>query len=665
MKTPSVHLLDTLFRLVFGVFLILFPVASLPIFFTPTLPRTALVVAMGMFSAFYLVVRWILISQIALTVTPFTVPFTLLTLVAAVSSALGHAPFLEALHGATGEWIAMLLVFLAAVESGRFSFVPLQIGAVLLSIIHLEAVFGFLKGFAALRFLSTETPWLPLKNPWVAVAFMAVGAITSGVSFGKRRRAGHIVAAAVSLSGILATLVLSFRQAIPTPVAPSFSASWYVAVETLRSRPLVGVGPGQYEDAFTAGRPISMNSHRGWDTVFETGSSEVLTLAAEMGMIGIIALTFLLTRMFIGAAWLLTSEAEGGLQPGSVASFALPLGTTMAALFLLPMRDAGWVLLVVFLARASHLLVERRALSVWLPFADANARPSSGIRPSLTASHAALLVFVLMLLALGVVRIGQALVSDYRMKLALELGERGRGSETYRLQSGIVADRPTNFSYRITFARTNLQVADALLKKIIDDNSLSQDDRQTVQKLLSDSITQAKGVTVSYPDRARGWRTLASIYRSLIAVNDNASTLALESYREAIDRDPTNPQLYRERGLVSYEVKNYDLAIEDFRRSASLKNDWADAWFDLGRGYEMSQKREYARQAYRQAEVLWENAGADSESIASDALQRLDEPLTPTPTPIRTPTPTPSQSSGSSATPAHSPSPSPAPTGGN
>lgn len=677
MKHPSIHLLDAMFRVLFGAFLVIFPLAAAPILFTPTLPRTALVISMGMLSAFYLVARWVLLRQIAMTVTPFTVPLSLLTAVAAGSSAVSQTPFLEALHGVTGEWIALFLVFLAAVEAGTFSFVPLQIGAVLLSIVHLEAAFGFLKGFAAFRWISAETPWTPLGNPWIAVAVMGIGAVVSAVSFIQRKRTGHVIAAAVSMSGILATLVSSFRQPMPTPVVPPFSASWYVAVETLRSKPLLGVGSGQYEDGFTAGRPFTMNDHSGWDMVFETGSSEVLTLATEMGMVGIVALAFLATRTFVGAAWLLTAEAQGGVAPGSVASFAFPFATTVASLFLLPMRDVGWVLLVVLLSRASHLLGERHALGIWMPFADVNAFSLLRTRrPSLTATHVALLVFSLTLLALGFVRIGRVLASDYRMKLALELGEKGSGSETYRLQSGVVEDRPENAAYRLTFARTNLQVADALIRNRINSTkstngtnstgsigkTLSDEDRQTIQKLLSESIQQAKSVTMSYPQRARGWRTLASIYRAVISVTDSASSLALEGYREAIIRDPTNPQLYRERGLVSYEVGNYDLAVEDFRRAVSLKNDWGEAWFSLGQGYEKAGKNDYARQAYQQTQRV-SHEGSDEYRQATEALKQFEPGFHVDPSP----TPTVNQGKASAiptrgATPTQTPEPERSPT---
>jgi tetratricopeptide (TPR) repeat protein len=50
-------------------------------------------------------------------------------------------------------------------------------------------------------------------------------------------------------------------------------------------------------------------------------------------------------------------------------------------------------------------------------------------------------------------------------------------------------------------------------------------------------------------------------------------------YGEAISLDPHNPVLYTNRSAVYLKTKQYDLALEDGKKSAELKPNWQKVGF--------------------------------------------------------------------------------------
>ena len=135
-------------------------------------------------------------------------------------------------------------------------------------------------------------------------------------------------------------------------------------------------------------------------------------------------------------------------------------------------------------------------------------------------------------------------------------------------------------------AQTNFALANALAaqkgpKSAEDKGTLTDQDRQTIQQLLSQSVNEARASIALSPRSARNWEVLASIYRNIAGVAQNALVFSLDSYGRAIQRDPLNPALRVNVGGIYYSIKNYDLAIRFFSDAANLKPDYANAYFNL------------------------------------------------------------------------------------
>ena len=77
---------------------------------------------------------------------------------------------------------------------------------------------------------------------------------------------------------------------------------------------------------------------------------------------------------------------------------------------------------------------------------------------------------------------------------------------------------------------------------------------------------------------------------------------AEETLTKAIKYDKGNFEAYYYRGCAKVNSMKYDEAIADFEQAVTLKPDYADAYFNLGRTYYMKHDEDKACEYYKLAE---------------------------------------------------------------
>ncbi len=87
------------------------------------------------------------------------------------------------------------------------------------------------------------------------------------------------------------------------------------------------------------------------------------------------------------------------------------------------------------------------------------------------------------------------------------------------------------------------------------------------------------------PQKVTNWQNLASVYRQIINVAENAPVWAISTYQQAIIRDPRNPALRLDLGGIFYLFQNYAEAQRLFEQAVSLKPDWSNAHYNLAWAY--------------------------------------------------------------------------------
>jgi tetratricopeptide (TPR) repeat protein len=178
-----------------------------------------------------------------------------------------------------------------------------------------------------------------------------------------------------------------------------------------------------------------------------------------------------------------------------------------------------------------------------------------------------------------------AAMADYYHHQALVMAGRS-GQSTYENLQRAERLNPRIDLYRVDLAQTNFALANAIVaqrgpSQASAAGSLSDQDRKTVQTLLSQSISEARAAVALAPQSSRNREVLGTIYRNITGVAQNAFAYSLDSYGRAIQLDPLNPALRLSVGGIYYSVKNYDLAIRFFSDAANLKPDYPNAYFNL------------------------------------------------------------------------------------
>ncbi len=181
---------------------------------------------------------------------------------------------------------------------------------------------------------------------------------------------------------------------------------------------------------------------------------------------------------------------------------------------------------------------------------------------------------------------GKFVLADYYHRLALNAVAANQGIAAYN--DLIMAEKlnPYNDVYRTDLAQTNFALANAIAtakapNEASPGGSLTDQDKQNIQILLQQSITEARTAVTLSPKSAINWEILAMLYRQISGVAQNAFVFSLDAYGRAIFQDPLNPQLRVNVGGVYYATKNYDMAIRFFTDSINLKPDFANGYYNL------------------------------------------------------------------------------------
>ena len=243
---------------------------------------------------------------------------------------------------------------------------------------------------------------------------------------------------------ILGALVLGLMVGILTlyknpPALLSIETGWKIATGVLGSSinaAIFGIGPGNYADAFSIFKPIEFNSTTFWTLRFTNGANFYFYLLTTIGVAGLAAFLWLVTKLFQVAQKRLELPTTGALEKGLIGSLAVilvmyffvpgPAVITLALFVLLGLLVAH------FNIAQNQALASPRTLNLpenaWLDFV-----------PSL-------LVAGLTLYAL--VNLFRMITADYFFAQSLAAAAKNQGTQTYNAQIKAINLFPENDTYK-------------------------------------------------------------------------------------------------------------------------------------------------------------------------------------------------------------------------
>lgn len=403
------------------------------------------------------------------------------------------------------------------------------------------------------------------------------------------------------------------------PKFPSNSVSWSIAVDSLKTSPILGVGPGNYLTAFNRFRPIEYNATELWAVKFATARTFLFTMITEAGLLAAAGFVLLLYVVYKNAR---RDFKEQKLVNWGIAAMSdlISLTILILSLFLMPATTLLMILLFIYLSfysKGKHTTL------------DLTAKGSSETNVAVNevaTRFPALLISVPVIVAVIYLSYysSRVLMAEYKFISSLNSLAQNNAQKTYDTMREAISINPYVDRYHSTFARVNLALANSMAINAQQEGATVTDqDRQTITTLVQQAIAEGKSAVAVNATRAGNWEVLAQIYRSIMPLAQGSDAFSVQSYRQAIALDPLNPNLRIALGGIYYAVKDYDTATSIFELAVATKPDHANAHYNLA--FSLNEKGNVDRAITEMTSVLSLITDKDSEDfrVAQKALSDM------------------------------------------
>jgi tetratricopeptide (TPR) repeat protein len=384
--------------------------------------------------------------------------------------------------------------------------------------------------------------------------------------------------------------IQQLEAGFPKEIQLPLSISWKISASSFRDVPFFGTGPSSYLFNFTSYKPAEFNLLNYWNFSFGTAYDEFLQVLSTLGLFGFATLVILCIVVIKNSNKILSLTQANSLKdaPQDTTQLALAI-SGLLSIVLLMIHTTTLVSIVITLFILATLMMSQESIR------NNATELSMGLKASTSHSQQfdLLPVVIFIIFLVGAVtllfKLSTIVSADYYHRLALSQANKN-GALTYQYLQKAESLNPLVDSYRVDMAQTNFSLANiiAIQKGPTKDNpqgSLTDKDKQTIQTLLSQAINEGRASVILSPRSSRNWEILASVYKNITGVANNALTFALDAYGKAVQIDPMNPALRLAVGEVYYSIKNYDLAIRFFTDAVNLKPDYTNAYYDLAIAY--------------------------------------------------------------------------------
>lgn len=362
--------------------------------------------------------------------------------------------------------------------------------------------------------------------------------------------------------------------------------SWKVAISSFRDAPAFGSGPSTFLFNFTQYKPASINMTKLWNFRFDTAYNEFFQVLATLGALGFLAFLFFTLSVLKLSVKLLRhpDSFTAGLALSVLIFLSLLIFHVSTPITMI----AGILIIVSLIAlHRSEGHVEEYTLGVKaskLTQASGLNQPLDGV---ISGDILPIIVFIpiVILSLVGIWQTYGVVKADIYHRMGLNAISQ-KGLQAYDHLRTAENLNPVIDLYRSDMAQTNFLIANAIAaakapNEASPGGSLTDQDKATIQQFLSQSINEARAAVTISPRSAQNREILASIYRQITGVAQNALQFSLDGYGQAIALDPYNPLLRLNVGGLYYTIRNYDMAIRFFDDAVSLKPDYANAHYNL------------------------------------------------------------------------------------
>ena len=447
---------------------------------------------------------------------------------------------------------------------------------------------------AGMLFANFATTWSVLAA--VALLF---------VSLALSRREQHTLLFASSLIALLVSILLvllnnplaTYFQSFdgfgrPQEIVPSYSNTLESGKRALSDSPLLGSGPNTFGLLWEKMKPKSINATIFWQSRFTSGFNSILTLAAEVGIAGLLAFMSLIA-IFLWHG-IRAIGFVGDAESTSIRATFSGAAFLVIMLFFYSFNFALFALLFIVMALFFTSLGEQGVLAVReVHFFKTRER---GFLFSL------LLIFLL---------VGGVIWTYFETTRYLGLVAYARGVNIFNTEGSAnaaiehIGRAIALDTYQDRYQRTYAQIDYVKMSRAINQVAdLSQEERiERFRTAYADARAHAE-IAISLGNKdPQNYRMLGQIYELAIPFDETVANLAIKNYEMARELSPADPLLLmdlartylalseitilRGGGTTSRKIaaEKQDKAIEYLVQALELKPDLTQARFTLSQLY--------------------------------------------------------------------------------
>jgi len=416
----------------------------------------------------------------------------------------------------------------------------------------------------------------------------------------------------IVMAAILALFVFRAVPAfisVPAEVSPTFGATVDITKSSIEgTRMAYGTGPGTFPYNYSAHRSIEINQTDFWGVQFNQGYSAFLTYVSTWGLLGTIALLFLLAlfmwKLFKGYLICVRQKSADPVLESIVLAMLASVIFLSLALFI---RQGNPVLHIMLYTAAGIGLSALNGMGITQ-------------RMHLVLMRSPKIMFASSLATIAL--IGVALGTLYFLGINYTANIYAKqGIDSFNEEQDI--DKALNKMNTATTIDPNddliLRAASqAFIIKLNEVANNSELEQQEASKqagaAAQGAITFAERATKINPLNGQNWIQLARVYEAIIGLTEGAEERALSAYSKSIELDPFNPSLpvsvarvhlaaadvlranlnalaqtegdvSREGELLAMREEHLNKAIESASRAIELKNNYSTARLVLASAY--------------------------------------------------------------------------------
>jgi len=354
-------------------------------------------------------------------------------------------------------------------------------------------------------------------------------------------------------------------------VRPSWGATFEIVQKTYSEsfkNIVLGSGPNTFAYDWAKFKPAFVNSTVFWNSSFVSGVGHFPSMAATMGVLGIVAiLSFLFSLVYYGGKVL--SYTKNNLTRGLL--FSSYLGALYLWVFIIFYAPGLWafVLATVMTGVLIGLLTKTEKIET--------------IRMSFLKNQKARFVYVLfvVLLILGSVYAFSVLVQKSLAAQTFSTGINVYNKTGDVAKTEIKLNQAVQLDAQDAYYRSISEFYLLKMSKIIGQSDTTKETQSMeFQKALGNAIDSAKAAVGLNKINPANWIQLGRIYENLASIKiQGADAPAKEAYNEAIKLSPSDPSLLLALARLELMGEKVDEAKKYIQKALQIKPDYVQALY--------------------------------------------------------------------------------------